>query len=164
MRRSFNHSNHANQEVASITLADLRYKASAYCSMAEHCRREVAEKLKSWGASEEQFDPVLDYLEDENYICELRYAKAFVHDKLTLQGWGKQKALMALRQKGISDESIRLAMQEVDEEAYRRQLQSAADKKSQSLDLSDPRDKARLLRHLATRGYSYDEICSIMDL
>ena len=41
---------------------EARFKAEAYCSMAEHCRAEVMEKLYQWGVSPECMDGILNHL------------------------------------------------------------------------------------------------------
>ncbi len=77
---------------------EARYKAEAYCSMAEHCRAEVMEKLYQWGVSSEWMEGILNHLEQEGYIDQVRYAKAFVRDKYRFNQWGRIKIAQSLRQ------------------------------------------------------------------
>ena len=66
---------------------EARLKAEAYCSMAEHCRAEVVEKLYQWGVPTAWMEGILNHLEQEGYIDGLRYAKAFVRDKYRFNQW-----------------------------------------------------------------------------
>ena len=66
-------------------------RISSYCSIAEHSRLDVYEKMRKWGTSEEIILRILDKLETENYINEERYSCAFVKDKYRFSKWGKVK-------------------------------------------------------------------------
>ena len=63
---------------------------------------------------------VLDALEDEKYIDSARYARAFVHDKLAYDRWGRLKMQQALRLKRIPQCDITEAFTEmIEPDAYR---------------------------------------------
>lgn len=137
----------------------LCYKAAAYCSGAEHCRSEVAEKVRQWGGTEEQVGLILAYLEQENYISEARYAAAFVRDKIRYQGWGRQKIRMALSQKNIEGDLIDDALAEFSEEEYMQVLKQLISKKSRTLQNEEEEAfNMKMLRFLAGRGFTYGEI------
>ena len=141
-------------------------RAAAYCSLAEHCRREVADKLRSWGeSSEEEITQILEHLEAEGYFNEQRYAQAFASDKLRFQGWGRLKIRAALAQKGVASKAVQLALEELDEETYRETLRALADKKRR--ELRGERDeyilRQKISRFLYGRGFSLDEIQEILN-
>ena len=48
------------------------------------------------GASADAADSITDRLVDENFINEQRYTQAFVHDKFSLNRWGKNKIAATL--------------------------------------------------------------------
>ena len=140
-------------------------RAAAYCSLAEHCRRDVAEKLRSWGeVSDEEVKQVLERLESEGFWDEQRYAQAFANDKLRFQGWGRLKIRAALAQKGVASGAVQTALEELDEDTYRETLQTLADKKRR--ELRGERDqyvlRQKLSRFLYGRGFSLDEIQEIL--
>jgi len=138
---------------------NLCYKAAAYCSGAEHCRSEIAEKVTQWGGDEEQIALIIAYLEEENYISESRYAHAFVNDKIRFQGWGRQKVRMALSMKEIDGDVTDDALDDFPEEEYMQVLKSLIEKKSRSLQNEEGDSfNMKLLRFLAGRGFAYGEI------
>ena len=65
-------------------------KAARYCSTAEHCRAEVAEKLRQWGVPASSAEQILTRLVQERFIDEERFCRAFVNDKHLLAKWGKR--------------------------------------------------------------------------
>ena len=140
-------------------------KAAAYCAAAEHCRSEVQTKLQQWGASASQADDILDQLEDQGFISETRYCAAFVNDKIRFQGWGKDKIRMALKQKRLSASLIEEALDAFPEEEYQERLQAIIARKAATLSESDPNIRqAKLARFLASRGFSYSDISSALDM
>ena len=64
-----------------ITETDALSRVAAYCSTAEHCRAEVTEKLQRWGIPYDAIDRIINRLEQEKYIDEERFCRAFIHDK-----------------------------------------------------------------------------------
>ena len=141
-------------------------RAAAYCSTAEHCKKEVAEKLNSWGEeNEEEIARILERLSDEGFIDETRYARAYANDKLRFQGWGRQKIRMMLQQKGVTSTAITEALAQLDEDEYRQVLQTLAEKKRR--ELRGEKDafivKQKIARFLAGRGFSFDEISCLAE-
>lgn len=138
---------------------EARFKAEAYCSMAEHCRSEVMEKLYQWGVSPECMDGILNHLEQEGYIDHLRYGKAFVRDKYRFNQWGRVKIAQALRQKHLSSTEIFPAMEEIDDEEYLSILENLLVKKIPGIKAKTTFERnGKLVRFAASRGYEMDEI------
>lgn len=103
-------------------MAALTAKAEHYCAKAEHCRADVRHKLKEWSATEEQTDEIIDGLYAQNYINDERYCRAFAHDKLRYQKWGRRKIKAALQAKQLPNNAIEEALNGVDEEEYEQVL------------------------------------------
>lgn len=138
---------------------EARYKAEAYCSMAEHCRAEVMEKLYQWGVSSEVMEGILNHLEQEGYIDQVRYAKAFVRDKYRFNQWGRIKIAQSLRQKHLVSSDIVVAMEEIDEEEYFTVLEHLLAKKLPGIKAKNAYERnGKLIRFAASRGYEMDEI------
>lgn len=159
----------ANPPIRPSVDSALFSRAAAYCALAEHCRREVADKLRTWD-SEAEPEPILDQLEAEGYIDERRYARAFVNDKVRFQGWGRLKIQAALAQKHIPESFVREALEQMDEDKYQRQLEHLVAKKTRELrvpaskqtDDESAHRRNALMRFLASRGFTYDEIRSVV--
>jgi len=141
--------------------ASLFSRASAYCSGAERCQSEVADKLVQWGATDDETKRVLSRLEDEGFIDEARYARAYANDKVRFAGWGKQKIRQRLLQKRISHSAIDAALAQINQEEYLAVLHKLTEKKERELrGETDPTvHRAKLLRFLSSRGFSeYGEV------
>lgn len=129
--------------------------ATARCARGEQCRHDIGEKLRERGLADAVCQQLLNRLEDENYINEERYARAYVHDKFRFDHWGRVKIQQALRLRRLPDHLIRQALEEeIDEEAYLAALTALLNRKADSLTDDDPRQAAqKLLRHAVGRGY-----------
>ncbi len=146
------------------TPEEILYKAAAYCSLAERCESEVRMKLTAWGMCEEaQQDKIIDYLYDENYLSESRYCRAFVHDKLLYQGWGRIKIQAMLQAKRLPIAEIKQALAGINEEEYMCILRDVLNKKKKTLHGEDAAMlRIKLLRFVASRGFTYNEVEKVL--
>ena len=132
---------------------------ASLCSGSEHCESEVREKLQRGGMSPDDIQRIVDYLYEEQYLDNLRYCRAFAHDKLRFARWGRVKIQQALRQKAIPDAAISIALDELSEAEYRRILHDLAQQKERTLkDEDEYTRRGKLIRFLAGRGFTMDEI------
>lgn len=97
-------------------------KMAKYCAYQERCVKDVTEKLKTFELTQKEKDEILDYLIDNRFVNNTRFAQAFVKGKINQSGWGLNKIRFHLMQKGIDKEIIDEALQAYDEEAYRQRL------------------------------------------
>lgn len=134
------------KEAALLKMADL-------CARGEHCAFEIREKLRKMQLAASDANEIVEYLEENRYIDDSRFARAFARDKVKFSGWGKNKIRMALAMKRIPSAEISLALEEIDPEEYMAVAVNAAKAKARNLDLSDYDDKGKLYRHLASRGF-----------
>ncbi|MBQ9339903.1 MAG: RecX family transcriptional regulator [Paludibacteraceae bacterium] len=152
----------ANSDGGALTTVQLLQKAETYCSKAEHCRLEVRDKLFAWGADNEKAEEIIDRLIDEGFISEERYCRAYLHDKVLFQGWGKEKVRMMLSAKRLPSALINEALLTFPEQDYMAVLQRVAQQKQRTLSGEEDervRD-GKLTQYLLTRGFTYSEIKS----
>jgi regulatory protein len=97
-------------------------KMAKYCAYQERCVKDVTEKLKTFELTQKEKDEILDYLINNRFVNNTRFAQAFVKGKINQSGWGLNKIRFHLMQKGIDKEIIDEALQTYDEEAYRQRL------------------------------------------
>ena len=135
--------------------AELKSKMEAYCAASEHCETEARMRLRQWGCDAQTEDSIIDHLLAENYISDERYAKAFVHDKLLYQGWGRVKIEYMLRGKKVAYDIIQNALKTIDESDYSRILKHLVSQRLNNL--------PSLYRFLTQRGFTYDEIKAALD-
>lgn len=133
------------------------------CSRREYCTREITAKaLKALDGNETACSEVVAALVKEGYVSDRRYAEAFARDSSSLKGWGQLKITFALRGKGISEQDIRAALEQLDPERASSRLKGLIESRAKALQ-GDPQIKLKLLRYALGRGYSYDEVRPIVD-
>ncbi len=139
---------------------DIAYdKAAVLCSRSEKCTSEIQEKLKLWGLSKEESEPVIEKLIAEKYIDDERFARAFVKDKFRFNHWGKQKIEYMLRAKKINPEVLELAFEEIEDEGYADELLKLLSDKAKSVKGKDQYDtRNKLMRFAMGRGFESGKI------
>lgn len=129
-------------------------KAAAYCTLCERCISEVSAKLTTWGVPLYEQEKIIARLTNEKFIDEERYCRAFVNDKVKFNRWGRIKITAALREKHLSQEYIKEALENIDEDTYLQALQETIDIKRRELKGKDDfATQQKIIRHAASRGY-----------
>ncbi|MBD5197383.1 MAG: RecX family transcriptional regulator [Bacteroidales bacterium] len=136
-----------------ITPEAARLKMADLCARSERCEAEIREKLRKQGLPYSEIDKILEFLINNKFIDNARFARSFTNDKVRFAGWGRNKIRQALALKRIPSAAIAEALSQIDEKEYIRSLQRAGTIKARSLDLEEYDDRARLYRYLITRGY-----------
>ena len=126
-------------------------RVQRYCAAAEHCAAEVEQLLCRLGATHQQTDEVIGVLREQNYLNDARYCRAFVHDKVAFQGWGRMKVQMGLRAKHLPETAIQDALREMDERVYAANIRKLLQSKR-------GQDKQKVIRFMLQRGYTYDDL------
>lgn len=135
----------------------------ALCSRREYCTQDVMKKaLKALEGDRHAAEQVLETLVAEKYVDDLRYAGAYCRDKASLSGWGEVKIRYMLASKGIPREIIAEALEEIDGNRAQDRLNRLLQTKYKSIK-DDPQCRLKLLRYALGRGYSYDEVSSVID-
>lgn len=120
-------------------------KMAKYCAYQERCVKDVRDKLKTFDIPQEDRDKILDYLLDNRFVNDKRFAKSFVRGKINQSGWGLNKIRFHLMQKGIAKEIIDDALAQTDEEAYRQRLIDILKAKSKTVKAENDFEKKRKL-------------------
>lgn len=148
-----------------ITEAEALNKVASYCSTAEHCSAEVIEKMRRWGLPYDSIDRVVKRLQEEKYIDEERFCRAFINDKYRLAKWGKVKILHSLRMKKISDGISMRFISEINEEEYLSILRNLLEVKKKSLRAQSEYElNGKLIRFALSRGFEMKDICRYVSL
>ena len=137
-------------------------KMAGLCAGAEQCTADIKQKILKQGFPAEEADNMIAYLRANKYLDDSRYARAYAVDKVRFSGWGKMKVRMGLRSKGMSDSMIAQALEYIQEKDYAEALEKAMLAKARSLDLKDLKDRQKLYRHLASRGFESQLIISAL--
>jgi regulatory protein len=140
-------------------------RAAALCSNQERNTQYIIRRLSDWEVSQEDADRIIQRLREEKFLDDQRYASFFVKDKFRFNRWGRIKIRYALRQKGIPEETIEAALEQIDEDAYVQTCTQLIRQKSAVLKETDPyAKKARLLRFASQRGFESDLVYRILQV
>ena len=97
-------------------------KIAKYCAYQERCVKDVCDKMKTFDIPEVEKTKILEYLIDNRFVSDERFARSFVRGKINQSGWGLNKIRFHLMQKGIAKDTIDEALGQTDEETYRQRL------------------------------------------
>ena len=120
-------------------------KMAKYCAYQERCVKDVRDKLKTFDISQENRDKILEYLLDNRFANDERFAKSFVRGKINQSGWGLNKIRFHLAQKGIAKDIIDEALEQTDEEVYRQRLIDILNTKAKTVKAENDFEKKRKL-------------------
>ena len=109
----------------------------------------MRDKLKTFDLPEEEKTKILEYLLDNRFVNDERFAKAFVRGKVNQSGWGLNKIRFHLIQKGIAKEIIDEALGQTDEEVYRQRLIDILKTKSKTVKAANDYERKRKLAAFA---------------
>lgn len=141
-----------------ITAQEMLVKMAGLCAGAEQSSSDIRKKILKKGFSTEEASRMIEYLVKNKYIDDDRYSRAYAVDKVRFSCWGRMKIRLGLRGKGMTDSVIAQALAYISEDEYMEALVKAMKAKSRSLDLSDVKERQKLYRHLATRGFESELI------
>lgn len=137
-----------------ITPNNAFLRLSTLCARCEQAEGDLRKKLHDWGVSSSDADDIITRLQQERYLDNERFARAYCRDKLRFNGWGRIKIAFMLKGKGIEQEYIDAALSEIDEEQYSTILNDVLIAKVKTLKDKEPEQaRASLLRFAASRGF-----------
>lgn len=143
-----------------------REKAMRYCSFQERCQLDLTNRFRAWNVEKKNWDKILDYLIDENFLNETRYVEAFVRGKFKMKKWGRNKIKMGLIAKHVYNEEQfdKIFEAEIEEEVYLKTIENLIEKKMlliEEQDVFKKRDK--IYRYILTKGYESELLVKELD-
>ena len=138
---------------------------AALCSSAEHCSYELREKMRRWELSGDAQERILERLSRERYFDDERYARAFAHDKVRYNKWGRRKVEQALWMKRIDEHIVRQALDEIEDDVYLEVLRPLLQQKRKSTKAANEYEmRQRLVRFALQRGFDMRVIKQCMQV
>ena len=129
-------------------------KMAKYCAYQERCVKDVRDKLKTYEIPQEDRDRILDFLLDNRFVDDDRFAKSFVRGKINQSGWGVNKIRFHLLQKGIAKEIVDETIEQTDEKVYRQRLMDILNAKAKTVKAtSDYEKKRKLAAYAMQKGF-----------
>lgn len=137
-----------------LTHGEALNKAAAYCTLCERCISEVSTKLTAWGVAPCEQQKIIERLQQDGFIDEARYCRAFVNDKVRFNRWGRIKIRAALSEKRLPRELVNEAIDNINEEEYMSALAEViAAKRRELKGKDDYAAQQKIMRYAASRGY-----------
>jgi regulatory protein len=136
-----------------------------YCVYRERCHSEVKEKLYSYGLYKNDVEQLMAQMIEENYLNEERFAKQYAGGKFRMSQWGRVKIKYALRQKQVSDYSIKKGLKEISDADYKKTLQKLAEQKLKTLKNESNvfRKRKKLQDYLLQKGYEGELVREVVN-
>ena len=140
-----------------LTKEQALQKLKHYCTYQERSHYEVMQKLWELAVKKSDHDEIIASLIDDDYLNEERFAIQYAGGKFRMKEWGKKKILYGLREKKVSDYSIKKALAAIDEEDYMKVLSKLAEEKFSSLKTEQHMErKKKTIDYLIQKGYEYE--------
>lgn len=139
-----------------ITKEKALERLASLCSRSEQCESDLTRKLITWGISPAERNEVMDYLKENRYVDDARFAKSFANDKARFSSWGPNKIRGELIKRRIKAASITAALESIDQQIWKEGLLKCAAAKSKNLDLTGEEgfeNRQKLFRYLVYRGF-----------
>ena len=138
-------------------------KMAKYCAYQERCVKDVRDKLKTFDIPQEARDKILEYLLDNRFVNDERFAMSFVKGKINQSGWGLNKIRFHLMQRGIAKEIIDEALGQTDAEVYRQRLIDILKIKSKTVKAENDFERRRKLAAYAMqKGFEASLVWEIL--
>jgi len=139
---------------------DVLHSAINYLSRREHSADELTDKLRAKEFSLTDITPVIEHLQQKNYQSDQRYAECIIRNRV-IKGYGWQYIKQALKQKGVCENIINQEHKNQQIDWY-LQAELAYNKRFGETKIIDKKDKAKRLRFMQSRGFSFDEIFALL--
>lgn len=153
------HSNN-NLQKHHQSLAQMHKFVNILLARRDYSAYEIEQKLLHKGFEEEQINNFIHSLKEQKLLDDLRFAQTFVRYQYR-QGKGENWIKQGLKQKGVADEKIQLALtSQADELDWHSQIVKLVNLRR--FDLTDIKQKAKAYRFLAARGFKLEQINSAL--
>lgn len=139
--------------------AQLRLYAMNLLARREYSALELQQKLATKSSDEYSVNQVIEKLKQDGLQSDERFTEAFVRMRLR-QGKGKRMVTMELKQKGIAATVIQDLIS--GDNQWRDSLANLIERRFSGQIAKDPKEKAKQLRYLQSRGFTYEQIQAVV--
>ncbi len=145
--------------------SDMLISLQNRCAGRECCSSDVLGKLRRAGVPGEEAVKILQELRSGKWVDDRRYAGCFAREKAMISGWGPVKIRYHLSLKGIAEEDIASALEDVDSQAAFRRMSDVLGQKWDELCRKEGdrlKRRAKMMRFAAGRGYRMDDVWEVL--
>jgi len=136
-------------------------KALKFLSYRQRSQKEIEDKLKKEGFSDEIIEKTVDFLKSYNLIDDIAFAKNFMMDKSNINKYGPERIRYELYMRGISKDIIDEVLED-----YGDEYSIALDLAKKKVKSYKGNDRNAIYRKLGTflqsKGFSYECISRIL--
>lgn len=144
-----------------LDASDLRRGIVDLLSRRDYSRLELLRKFRDRCEDSDQLEQILDDFQQRQWQSDLRFAESYLNSRFQ-RGIGPLRLRQELREKGIDSHTIELVFDAFDGDWFEN-LYRIAEKKSKSIKENDKNKKQKLFRFLAYRGFTSEQISSVID-
>lgn len=138
-------------------------KAIKYLGIRIRCKTEVSKYLEKQGFNKLIIDECLKKLEEQNYLNEEVFIKAFINDEINLNNSGPAKIKYKLLKLGIKEELIDLYLNDIEANKWLEKLNRIIDKKIVLYKNSSiNKIKEKILISCLNEGFKKEDITNIL--
>lgn len=154
----------SDEKVEQLLAADAKERAyqqaMLFLSYRARSESEIRRNLRKHEIPEPVIDETIVRLRLEGLANDAEFASAWVENRNTFRPRSRRLMSLELRQKGLDEEAIRSAMENVDDEASAYEAAQKRAARFKGLEWNDFRKK--LSEFLARRGFSYSVIAPVV--
>ena len=154
----------SEEKIEQLLAADAKERAyqqaMPFLSYRARSESEIRRNLRKHEIPEVVIDETLERLRQDGLANDTEFASAWVENRTTFRPRSRRMMTMELRQKGLDDEAIRSAMENVDDEASAYEAAQKRAARFKGMEWNDFRKK--LSEFLARRGFSYSVIAPVV--
>jgi len=141
--------------------AALYDRAIGWLAQREQCRNELARKLTAIGGTNAQIPPLLNQLEQQGYLSDVRFAESWLRSRIQ-RGDTPTIAAHKARQKGVDEEALQQALSECPFDAAAACSRLLHKRDPYSSRFKDDKIWRRQMRYLASKGFAPQVILQVM--
>lgn len=157
--------NPTDEQEERILAEDARFRAFSigvrYASYQPRTASEVKRRLSRENISLALQEQVVEKLTKNGWLDDVAYARRYAEEKQR-KGWSLRHISSSLREKGIEYALLQDVLQEIPLESEKEVLRTLLRKKYARRDLSDKKEFQRTMQALCRRGFSFDDVLSVL--
>ncbi|HJS20145.1 MAG TPA: RecX family transcriptional regulator [Anaerolineales bacterium] len=154
----------SEEKIEELQAADARERAfqqaMLFLSYRARSESEIRRNLRKHEIPETVIEQTLERLRQDGLANDTEFASAWVENRNTFRPRSRRMMALELRQKGLDDEAIQSAVENVDDEASAYEAAQKRAVRFKGLEWNDFRRK--LSEFLARRGFSYSVIAPVV--
>lgn len=151
------------KQIKQLDEKGLRHKVIELLARREYSYGELEAKLLPMSQSEDLLYKVLDWIVEMGLQSDERFTEMFIRSKY-LGGYGPVRIRLELKQKHIRSELIESSFEALASELdWQNEVLRLIEKKAKNFDLSEFKDKNKLMGFLQRRGFTLDQIYKGLD-